>query len=513
MSAQRDSISSLPDEVLGKVLSLLPTNEAASTSVLSKRWRNLLPLVDSLDLSDVATGNPRGFSDFVDKTLLALLTNSSSIIKRFILRCEHKHDSSQVDTWIRTVLERRNILELRLESSCNHFIEAESFRSNTLVKLTLSSGFCLTGLPPPPGGLFFPNLKTLSLVLVGFRDCEVYGYLISGCPVLEELFLRYGPPSDFRWMPLRHNIAVLNPSVKRLTITYPSRCYREPPHIQVFRTPSLVYLDYSSYAAGLYHVDLSSLVEARLDLQKERLLYEDEDGNDSGWGEYDYDDDDGSGFDEDHNAIDDNCSYCGDEDDDSVSDEDHDIDEDEYGDGDGLHDVTNLVAGISNVKTLHLSSESLEVFHLYCKSMPVFHKLLTLSFESDKERGWQVVPLLLNNSPNLETLLIKGLVHRVTDICGDACVCIARKKMGEETCCLSTCQVKVLKVLGYGGTNRELNQMKHFFGNLEYLETVKVGVKAENRQEDNSVNKKYQRITNVLTKLPRASSNCQIHFF
>ncbi|KAL0740829.1 hypothetical protein Bca4012_082342 [Brassica carinata] len=146
--------------------------------------------------------------------------------------------------------------------------------------------------------------------------------------------------------------------------------------------------------------------------------------------------------------------------------------------------------------------------------MPVFHKLVTLSFESDKERGWQVVPLLLNNSPNLETLLIKGLVHRVTDRCGDACVCIARKKMeGEEVCCLSTCQVKVLKILGYGGTSRELNQMKHFFGNLKYLETVKVGVQAENRREDNNVNKNYQRITNALTKLPRASSNCQIHFF
>ncbi|CAN6833649.1 unnamed protein product [Brassica oleracea var. botrytis] len=147
---------------------------------------------------------------------------------------------------------------------------------------------------------------------------------------------------------------------------------------------------------------------------------------------------------------------------------------------------------------------NLQVFHLYCKSMPVFHKLLTLSFESDKERGWQVVPLLLNNSPNLETLVIKGLVHRVTDRCGDACVCVAKE---EEVCCLSTCQVKVLKVSGYRGTRRELNQMKHFLGNLKCLETVKVGVEVENHREDKNVNKNYQRITNALTKLPIASSN------
>ncbi|EFH61195.1 hypothetical protein ARALYDRAFT_478663, partial [Arabidopsis lyrata subsp. lyrata] len=51
-------------------------------------------------------------------------------------------------------------------------------------------------------------------------------------------------------------------------------------------------------------------------------------------------------------------------------------------------DVTNLVAGMSNVKTLHLSADSLEVFHSCCKSIPLFPNLVTLSFESDKERGW-----------------------------------------------------------------------------------------------------------------------------
>lgn len=113
-------------------------------------------------------------------------------------------------------------------------------------------------------------------------------------------------------------------------------------------------------------------------------------------------------------------------------------------------------------------------------------------------------------------LCFQGLLHKVTDRCGDACVCIAKKKkkkMEEQVCCLSTCQVKVLNISKYGGTRRELRQMRLFLGNLKCLETVKVGVKAENHREDNNVNNNYPTITNAPTTLPRASSNCQIHFF
>ncbi|KAH0883535.1 hypothetical protein HID58_059631 [Brassica napus] len=396
-------------------------------------------------------------------------------------------------------------------------MKTESFTSNTLVKLTLSNVFFLSGLPPPNGGVSFPNLKTPSLVSVGFEPCEVYEYLISGCPVLEELFIRYASPSECSWMVVNQSITVSSPSIKRMSISYPSRDYWERPASEVFRTPSLVYLDHSGYVAGHYHVDFTSLVEARLDLRRERVLAAEEDGiddsSDGGWDEDVYDED-GSCFGVEHNA----------EVHDDVIDDDADIDDNDAADSDSdsdgedsLPDVVNLVEGISNVKTLHLSPYFLEVFDICCKSMQVFHKLLTLSFESDKERGWQVVPLILKNSPNLETLVIKGLVHQVTDKCGDACVCIAKKKKKmeeeEKVCCLSTCQVKVLNISGYGGTGRERKQMRHFLGNLKCLETVKVGLVAENHHEDNSVNNHYQIITNALTKLPRASSNCQIHFF
>ncbi|KAG7581739.1 FBD domain [Arabidopsis suecica] len=455
-----DLISNLPDEILGKVLSFLYSYRVAvSTSVLSKRWRNLYLLIDGLYLND-AQGDPQHFCDFVEDTLELL--SDSTTLKSFSLYCAFTHDSSEMGQCIDTVLER-GFLELNLLFEDTHCLDVESFTSNTLVKLSLCDFYLEFELPP--GGVFFPKLKKLSLVQVEFTSHEIYNAFISGCPVLEEFFLHNH--DDYINFPA-WNGTVESLSIKRLTISYHWPHYpKGHKGFCLFDTPSLVYLDYSSYAAEGYEVKLGSLVEATLDIHSWERLPDD---------------------------------YYYYEDGDTV---------------DNVGDVTNLVAGISNVKTLHLSADSLEVFHSCCKSIPVFPNLVTLSFESDKERGWQAVPLLLNNSPNLETLVIKGLVHEVTEKCGDACSCIPKRdkrkrkrtKTEKGVCCLSTCQVKVLNISGYQGSCGELKQMRHFLGNLKCLETVKVDVEVDQGKDA----KRYMRITNALMKLPRVSSNCQIH--
>lgn len=104
-------------------------------------------------------------------------------------------------------------------------------------------------------------------------------------------------------------------------------------------------------------------------------------------------------------------------------------------------------------------------------------------------------------------------MHKVTNRCGDACICIPKKKKGEGVpCCLSTCQVKMLNISGYFGTCRERKQISHFLATLKCLETVKVGVEVDNQQE-NHVHNRYMGIINALIKLPRVSPNCQIQFF
>ncbi|CAA7013961.1 unnamed protein product [Microthlaspi erraticum] len=567
-----DSISNLPDEILGKILSLIPTKGAASTSVLSKRWRNLLGLVDTvwLDESMVVyadeeeeTRGLRVLCDFLDRAY-ALLSNAP--MKKFscslssIGEDDIRRVSSCVSRWIWTSMERgsseihfhanpRSVLVLETKlltsdtlvkltlsgscclqvervyfpalspaleelhvrddgvdrvNSCVHRwiltamerglseihlhanpwsalgLETKLLTSNTLVKLTLSGSCCLQ-----VERVYFPALKSLSLVSVRF-DYDNYCRLLSGSPALEELHVRDEDPEQ----PICWNCCgrdVNSASLKRFVFfTNHPNCEADD-DLFVVHAPSLVFLDYSSYVYPKYRFrDLDMLVEARLNI---RLWvstndYDDYDG-------YDYDDDD----------------------DDDEDDDDDDDDRGYYSVGRVKPNpisgnVTGLVAGISNITTLHLSSDSLEAFHFCCKSMPVFNKLLNLSIESNKEKGWQVMPLLLKSCPTLETLVFKGLEHRVTNRCGDACACIPKKKKRmkkkmkkEEICCLWTCQVKVLEISEYGGSFQELKQMRHFLGNLKCLETVRV---------DLGVESKFLRAN--VKSLPRLSSKCNIQF-
>ncbi|XP_022556095.1 F-box/LRR-repeat protein At1g48400-like isoform X2 [Brassica napus] len=423
--SSRDRISDLPDEILGKILSLVPTKVAVSTSVLSKRWsrmnnnNNLLAHVDTLSFDEsmvvypneeAVSGSSDRFLDFLDKTLRNCLTKT---IKKFSL--SHRGGSftrsPAIYGWILSALEEEQgcLEEVHLE--CTRIevnLERRLLTSNTLVKLTLSREYCLE-----VDRVYFPALKSLSLLTVGGLDYNNYRRLIKGCPVLEELFITDIGADTLDPYPPCCTTHVKSASIKRLVLSV-DMPYGGPNNLHSFhelhdltyvKAPSLVYLDYSSHVFMDYRfLDLDSLLQVRLNLKL-----------------WDH-----------HKPI--------------------------YG------DVTNLAAGISNITTLHLSPDSLE-----------------------------------------------GLVHRVTDKCGDACACTPynkhkkkmKKKKSKVISCLWTCPVKVLEIVEYGGSFQELKQMRHFLGNLECLETVRVGIDADNSM--------FLRAN--LLALPIVSSNCNnIHF-
>lgn len=100
-----DRISSLPDDSLLKILSLLTTEDVLKTSVLSKRWRNLWKLVPKLEYihSDENVDHGR-FLLFVDRSLLL---NTAPVLEslRFMFISQGCNDVD-IGFWVRIAVER-----------------------------------------------------------------------------------------------------------------------------------------------------------------------------------------------------------------------------------------------------------------------------------------------------------------------------------------------------------------------------------------------------------------------
>ncbi|XP_019082695.1 PREDICTED: putative F-box/LRR-repeat protein At5g38386 [Camelina sativa] len=232
----QDCLSILPDELLCHVLSFLTTKEAALTSVISKRWRNLFAFVPNLDIDDSAFLHPgkrhsditrRRFQNFVNR-VLAL--QGKTPIKKFSLKCTDVYTKYLVDAWMSNVL-ARGVSELDLKISLHlydeYLLSSKIFQSNSLVKLKLD-GFYIDGLP---GGIFLPMPKLEELVLVD---------IISR----------------------KEDINVSNASLKSLTI---DTSFRSGPYS--FDTPSLIYFSYTGFVPNDYTlVKMENLSEAQIRL-------------------------------------------------------------------------------------------------------------------------------------------------------------------------------------------------------------------------------------------------------
>ncbi|CDY07824.1 BnaC03g47980D [Brassica napus] len=136
-----------------------------------------------------------------------------------------------------------------------------------------------------------------------------------------------------------------------------------------------------------------------------------------------------------------------------------------------LGNVWKLISGLRNVQRLFISADTLEVLSLCCESMPVFNNLKFLGIISAEDLGWQAMPVLLRNCPHLETLILKGLLHYVTDKCGDVCDCISREDKGRS---LLSCPVKKLEIREFQGTVREKEMIRHFLDSFPCLDDMEV---------------------------------------
>ncbi|XP_059438540.1 F-box/LRR-repeat protein At3g26922-like [Corylus avellana] len=180
------SLGKLPEEVLRHILSFLPIEDAARTSVLSKRWEYLWASIPNLDflLLRSAKRDITLFMNFVDRVLSL---RKSSVIKRFTLCCYVILDASRVSTWISATV-RHKVQELRIElHDCKGVFSLPYclFTCETLISLHLDMP-CILKLPTT---ICFSNLKILTIENVTFSDEYLTQQFFSGLPVLENLKL------------------------------------------------------------------------------------------------------------------------------------------------------------------------------------------------------------------------------------------------------------------------------------------------------------------------------------
>ncbi|KAJ0246660.1 F-box/LRR-repeat protein [Hirschfeldia incana] len=466
----KDYISGLPDCLIRHILSFVPTKEAASTSVLAKRWRYLFALTPNLEFDDSVYMNsrkgrrkkytsrrkksktPRSFVDFVDR---ALVLHQRVPLNRFSLKCEGVIHPFIITGWLLKVMEHGVLdLDLNISSDIACPLPSEMFVSETLARLKLRVRDVLT--IDKVKDVSLPKVKTLCLAYV-IVTSSVFRGLLSGCQALEELVLS-------NLLVLDGCCSVSHDTLERLVVRR-SRTFDETQKSVSFSTPNLVYLKYSDTIADKYpKVEFNSLVEACLNLRMTTDQIRE--------AKFSYDD--GSPPEE------------------------------------MVGNATNFLKGICNVKTLYLSDNSLEVLTYCCKPIPEFNNLIHLTIKTDPHVAWESLPALLKNCPKLETLVFEGLHHKFAN-CGEEDMCLCKSWEEEDIpTCLSSSPVKVLKILkfgeifGYEDIVEQIKQVQHFLETMPNLEQLVL-------YYDTSFDKDVNEVSAQLQSHPRvASPKCKI---
>ncbi|KAK1411847.1 hypothetical protein QVD17_32644 [Tagetes erecta] len=214
---EEDFISKLHDSLLIQILSLLPEPDANRTRILSNRWKNLWSFLPNLHFVMPfcwSIEEINKFHDSVDQTLAA---RDRMPIQRFYLYCSKNCDYDRVYNWLCKVVKCK-VEEIELRFPADRFKVKfcwDLFKSCTsLVRLTLRGEFVLHVVE---NELLFPCLKRIDLVSIVYSGDESFANLVSGCPVLEELFVERQLIGQFDNM---ETFMVKSSSLKRLRLSF-----------------------------------------------------------------------------------------------------------------------------------------------------------------------------------------------------------------------------------------------------------------------------------------------------
>ncbi|KAI0495187.1 hypothetical protein KFK09_025337 [Dendrobium nobile] len=254
-----DRLSELPDALLLYILSFLYVDDAISTGLLSRRWRNLWKWMDCLDFPMQCGKSKRNSIRFIER---ALSLHEGLKIKRFCARFRYNSNYiPRVDSWVSFAV-ARNVEKLVLDLFCvengvqPYVIPGILYKCRSLRELEVN--FCRF---VPPSSFCLSSLKKLvvnNTVFVG----EMLKILISGCPVLEELVLVNCNQAR------NLDVVVLNRNLKRMRIVEFPDEVEEGTEVKI-NAPYLLHLELQSGDPRPYIIqDGSSIVSACLDIRR-----------------------------------------------------------------------------------------------------------------------------------------------------------------------------------------------------------------------------------------------------
>ncbi|KAL6639378.1 hypothetical protein ACP70R_023108 [Stipagrostis hirtigluma subsp. patula] len=175
-----DLISLLPDEILGSIISLLPTKSGGRTQALSSRWR---PLWRSAPLNLVARGTA------VDEAAVSrILAAHRGPARRF---CVTHFVVRHLDGWLRSpALDALQELEFSYSSAASPKPPMPPSALRFSSTLRVAHIGCCQFPDDLAHKVHFPNLRQLTLRRVTISEDSLHAVL-AGCPALNTLTLKF----------------------------------------------------------------------------------------------------------------------------------------------------------------------------------------------------------------------------------------------------------------------------------------------------------------------------------
>ncbi|CAH8383789.1 unnamed protein product [Eruca vesicaria subsp. sativa] len=234
MEASLERISQLPDALLVKILSSLPTTKVVATTLLSKQWRSIWNMVPSLKF--ICNGG-NDLEGFIRRTMLSLEALYLQSLHMDVSLGQARNLCNTLRQTIRAILFR--YIRCALET----------------LKLRGKFGSIALQVPSP---VCLKSLRTLHLEDLFYQDDESVVKFLAGCVSLEDLFVtRWGCDGVDTF-----TIAV--PSLQELTIEDDVTIR---PDLVMINAPELV--EAKIWTRGVFGESLTSV--KRLSLRMSRM--------------------------------------------------------------------------------------------------------------------------------------------------------------------------------------------------------------------------------------------------